>query len=143
MGGRKVTVRDGGQDRDLQLQRLQDLPWPWQEVCSWRPEVVHLRHSQDRALLPHEARNLTTKWTVQYRRINKKGSVEQAEKKRRAKKSMVKTREIVGLTAEMLEKKRSARPAAKDKQRDAALKELKSRKCQEGCRQEVSSWLAS
>merc|ERR1712097_29574 len=38
-------------------------------------------------------RNLTTKWTVQYRRINKKGSVEQAEK-----------------------------------QRDAALKELKSRK---------------
>merc|ERR1712094_145093 len=73
-------------------------------------------------------RNLTTKWTVQYRRINKKGSVEQAEKKRRAKKSMVKTREIVGLTAEMLEKKRSARPAAKDKQRDAALKELKSRK---------------
>merc|ERR1711898_7829 len=73
-------------------------------------------------------RNLTTKWTVQYRRINKKGSVEEAEKKRRAKKSVVKTREIVGLTAEMLEKKRSARPAAKDKQRDAALKELKSRK---------------
>merc|ERR1712139_418426 len=73
-------------------------------------------------------RNLTTKWTVQYRRINKKGSVEEAEKRRRAKKSVVKTREIVGLTAEMLEKKRSARPAAKDKQRDAALKELKSRK---------------
>merc|ERR1711924_420257 len=72
-------------------------------------------------------RNLTTKWTVQYRRINKKGSVEEAEKRRRAKKSVVKTREIVGLTAEMLEKKRSARPA-KDKQRDAALKELKSRK---------------
>merc|ERR1711939_670039 len=42
-------------------------------------------------------RNLTTKWTVQYRRINTKGSVEQAEKKRRAEKSMVKTREIVGL----------------------------------------------
>merc|ERR1711904_32352 len=73
-------------------------------------------------------RNLTTKWTVQYRRINKKGSVEQAEKKRRAKKTMAKTREIVGITAEMLEKKRSARPAAKDKQRDAALEELKSRK---------------
>merc|ERR1712072_774725 len=74
-------------------------------------------------------RNLTTKWTVQYRRINKKGSVEQAEKRRRVKKSMVKTREIVGLSAEMLEKKRSARPVvAKDKQRDAALKELKSRK---------------
>merc|ERR1712227_857505 len=73
-------------------------------------------------------RNLTTKWTVQYRHINKKGSVEETEKKRRSKKSLVKTREIVGLTAEMLEKKRSARPQAKDKQRDAALKELKSRK---------------
>merc|ERR1711918_154332 len=47
-------------------------------------------------------RNLTTKWTVQYRRINKK-----------------RTREIVGLSAEMLEKKRAARPVAKDKQRDA------------------------
>merc|ERR1711977_759128 len=42
-------------------------------------------------------RNLTTKWTVQYRRINKKGSVEEAERKRRSKKSLVKTREIVGL----------------------------------------------
>merc|ERR1712216_649137 len=73
-------------------------------------------------------RNLTTKWTAQYRRINKKGSVEETEKRRRAKKSVVKTREIIGLSAEMLEKKRSARPAAKDKQRDAALKELKSRK---------------
>merc|ERR1711907_679732 len=74
-------------------------------------------------------RNLTTKWTVQYRHINKKGSVEETEKRRKAKKTAVKTREIVGLSAEMLEKKRAARPAAgKDKQRDAALKELKSRK---------------
>merc|ERR1712096_513505 len=73
-------------------------------------------------------RNLTTKWTVQYRHINKKGSVEETEKRRRAKKSVVKTREIVGLSAEMLEKKRQARPATKDKHRDAALKELKSRK---------------
>merc|ERR1711907_267002 len=73
-------------------------------------------------------RNLTTKWTVQYRRINKKGTLEEAEKKRRAKKTVVRQREIVGLTAEMLEKKRAARPAQKDKQKDAALKELKSRK---------------
>merc|ERR1712006_56481 len=43
-------------------------------------------------------RNLTTKWTVQYRRINKKGSVEQAEKKRRAKKSGTQARKIEGLS---------------------------------------------
>merc|ERR1712230_131714 len=73
-------------------------------------------------------RNLTTKWTVQYRRINKKGTLEEAEKKRRAKKSVVRAREINGISAEMLEKKRAARPVQKDKARDAALKELKSRK---------------
>merc|ERR1712216_770589 len=74
-------------------------------------------------------RNLTTKWTVQYRRINKKGTLEETERKRRSKKTVVKHREIVGLSAEMLEKKKSAaRPVQKDKQRDAALKELKSRK---------------
>merc|ERR1712196_234058 len=50
-------------------------------------------------------RNLTTKWTVQYRRINKKGTLEE-------------------------EKNRSARPTQqpKDKQRESALRELKSRK---------------
>merc|ERR1711869_81835 len=65
-------------------------------------------------------RNLTTKWTVQYRRINKKGTLEEAEKKRRAKKSVVRTREIVGLTAELMEKKKNAaRPVLKEKQRDA------------------------
>merc|ERR1711912_104578 len=54
-------------------------------------------------------RNLTTKWTVQYRRINKKGSIEEAEKRRKAKKITVKTREIVGISDEMLAKKRTAR----------------------------------
>merc|ERR1739841_502507 len=53
-------------------------------------------------------RNLTTKWTVQYRRINKKGSVEQAEKKRRAKKTMAKTRDIIGITEAMSAKRREA-----------------------------------
>lgn len=73
-------------------------------------------------------RNLTTKWTVQYRRINKKGTLEENEKKRRSKKTVVRTREIVGLSPEMLEKKKSAKPVQKDKQKEAALKELKSRK---------------
>merc|ERR1712070_1349468 len=73
-------------------------------------------------------RNLTTKWTVHFRRINKKGSIEEAEKRRRAKKTTVKTREIVGLSEEMLAKKRAARPAQKDKQKDAVLAHLKSRK---------------
>merc|ERR1711924_345466 len=75
-------------------------------------------------------RNLTTKWTVHGRRINKKGSVEEAEKRRKAKKNTVKTREIVGLTEEMLAKKRTARPTTKrsDAQTAAVLSHLKSRK---------------
>merc|ERR1711943_144671 len=44
------------------------------------------------------------------------------------KKTTVKTREIVGLSEEMLAKKRAARPAQKDKQKDAVLAHLKSRK---------------
>merc|ERR1711934_1182639 len=60
-------------------------------------------------------RNLTTKWTVQYRRINKKGTLEEAEKRRKAKKSTVTQRAISGISAEMLEKKRAARPVQKDK----------------------------
>merc|ERR1711981_1106776 len=53
-------------------------------------------------------RNLTTKWTVQYRRINKKGTLEEAEKRRKAKKSTVTQRAISGISAEMLEKKKAA-----------------------------------
>merc|ERR1712094_67273 len=73
-------------------------------------------------------RNLTTKWTVQYRRINKKGTLEENEKKRRSKKAVVKQREIIGLSKETIEKKKAAKPVAKDKQKDSVLKELKSRK---------------
>merc|ERR1712010_147810 len=73
-------------------------------------------------------RNLTTKWTVQYRRINKKGTLEENEKKRRSKKAVVKQREIIGLSKETIEKKKAAKPVPKDKQRDSVLKELKSRK---------------
>merc|ERR1712023_50937 len=74
-------------------------------------------------------RNLTTKWTVQYRRINKKGTLEESEKRRKARKTVVRTREITGLTEDQLAKKKSARPTmAKSKATDAALKELKSRK---------------
>merc|ERR1712164_89960 len=75
-------------------------------------------------------RNLTTKWTAHYRRINKKGTLEETERRKRSKKAVVRTREISGFTQEMIEKKKAARPATtgKGKATDAALKELKSRK---------------
>merc|ERR1712216_1575 len=50
-----LTDSRWGQDRDLQLQWLQDLPWPWQEVCPFGPEDVHIRHQQGPGVLPDEA----------------------------------------------------------------------------------------
>merc|ERR1712046_317172 len=73
-------------------------------------------------------RNLTTKWTVQYRRINKKGTLEESEKRRKAKKTVASSRSVSGMTDAMIERKRTARPVQKSKQTEAALKELKSRK---------------
>merc|ERR1712227_749076 len=84
--------------------------------------------AKSEACFKMKRRNLTTKWTVQYRRINKKGTLEESEKKRRSKKTVVRTREIIGLSKETIEKKKAAKPASKDKQKDSVLKELKSRK---------------
>merc|ERR1711939_622269 len=84
--------------------------------------------AKSEACFKMKRRNLTTKWTVQYRRINKKGTLEENEKKRRSKKAVVKQREIIGLSKETIEKKKAAKPVPKDKQRDSVLKELKSRK---------------
>merc|ERR1712031_102753 len=73
-------------------------------------------------------RNLTTKWTVQYRRINKKGTQEEESKRRRSTKKSTTTRAVAGMNAELMQKRDVARSASKDKQKDCVLKELKSRK---------------
>merc|ERR1719214_565427 len=52
-------------------------------------------------------RNLTTKWTAHYRRINKKGTLEETERKRRSKKAVVRTREISGFAQEIQESRRA------------------------------------
>merc|ERR1711924_228982 len=122
--------KDGGQDRNVQLQWIPHLPRPRQEVCPWDQKMFNFITGKTMACQQMKRRNLTTKWTVQYRRINKKGSIEEAEKRRKAKKTTVKTREIVGISDEMLAKKRTARPTTKrsDAQTAAVLSHLKSRK---------------
>merc|ERR1739848_529711 len=59
--------------------------------------------AKSEACFKMKRRNLTTKWTVQYRRINKKGTMEESEKRRKAKKVTRSTREISGISADMLE----------------------------------------
>merc|ERR1711959_604525 len=73
-------------------------------------------------------RNLTTKWTVHYRRINKKGISEEAAKRRSKKKTTSVRRDISGLPMELLQKAKAARPKSNSTAKDAALKELKGRK---------------
>merc|ERR1711918_59470 len=73
-------------------------------------------------------RNLTTKWTVHYRRINKKGTLEEGERRKKGKKTTPTRRTITGLSEAQELRKNTARPVQKDVQREVALKELKSRK---------------
>jgi len=68
------------------------------------------------------------RWTVQFRRLHKKGLKEESVK-RRARKVKKVQRSYVGLSLEEIEKKKVQRPAAfSSAQRDAAQKEKEARK---------------
>merc|ERR1712199_67034 len=88
--------KDGGQDRNVQLQWIPHLPGHGKKFVRVDQKMFNFITGKTMACQQMKRRNLPTKWTVQYRRINKKGSIEEAEKRRKAKKTTVKTREIVG-----------------------------------------------
>merc|ERR1712146_260749 len=126
MGRRRRS--DGDQDRDLLIQWPQDLARPGHDIRPPGPEGFPVLHRQVAGFLL-KRRNLTTKWTVHYRRINKKGiSAEEAAKRRSKKKSTAVRRDISGLPMELLQKAKAARPKTNSTAKDAALKELKGRK---------------
>merc|ERR1712195_101185 len=82
-----------------------------------------------RSCLLMKRRNLTTKWTAHYRRINKKGiSAEYNKKRRSGKKTTTVRRDIAGLQMEAVLKARAARPAKKSSAVSAAKKDLAGRK---------------
>merc|ERR1712196_418885 len=92
-------------------------------------KLFRFARGKDEACSLMKRRNLTTKWTVHYRRINKKGiSAEEAAKRRSKKKSTAVRRDISGLPMELLQKAKAARPKTNSTAKDAALKELKGRK---------------
>ena len=66
-------------------------------------------------------------WTQVYRRMHKKGIVEEI-KKRRARKTTKAVRAIVGLSAEALQAKRTQSEDVRKAARDAALREIKEKK---------------
>eukprot|EP01098_Paradermamoeba_levis_P001333 TRINITY_DN1152_c0_g1_i1.p1 TRINITY_DN1152_c0_g1~~TRINITY_DN1152_c0_g1_i1.p1 ORF type:complete len:159 (+),score=63.01 TRINITY_DN1152_c0_g1_i1:107-583(+) len=66
-------------------------------------------------------------WTPIYRRLHKKGTVEEAQK-RKARKVVKVERAIVGASLDVIRAKRNQKPEVRQASRDAALKEIKERK---------------
>eukprot|EP00657_Telonema_sp_P-1_P002547 TRINITY_DN1589_c0_g1_i2.p2 TRINITY_DN1589_c0_g1~~TRINITY_DN1589_c0_g1_i2.p2 ORF type:complete len:103 (-),score=42.45 TRINITY_DN1589_c0_g1_i2:59-367(-) len=98
-------------------------------------KMFRFARGKDMACSLMKRRNLTTKWTAHYRRINKKGiSAEEATRRRKSKKSTAVRRDIAGLPMELLAKAKAARPAKTSSAKDAALKELKGRKGAKGAK---------
>ena len=63
-------------------------------------------------------------WTVVFRKIHKKGLVEETRKRRTRKQQKV-TRAIVGASIELINKKRSIKPEQRKSDREAALRKAK------------------
>merc|ERR1711959_297029 len=104
--------------------------WPGRGKTYVRQDQKSFRLSNGKseACFLMKRRNLTTKWTVHYRRINKKGiSADEASKKRRSKARSTVRRDISGLSMENVSKAKASRPAKNSTAKDAALKELKNR----------------
>jgi len=66
-------------------------------------------------------------WTQAWRRLNKKGAAETASK-RRARRTGKVARAVVGISLEDIRKRATQKPEFRTSQREAALKEVKSRK---------------
>eukprot|EP01099_Mayorella_cantabrigiensis_P003669 TRINITY_DN2771_c0_g2_i1.p1 TRINITY_DN2771_c0_g2~~TRINITY_DN2771_c0_g2_i1.p1 ORF type:complete len:164 (-),score=44.23 TRINITY_DN2771_c0_g2_i1:121-612(-) len=66
-------------------------------------------------------------WTAVYRRLRKKGIVEEASKKK-ARKTQKLQRAIVGASLELIQAKRNQKPEVRQAARDAALKAIKEKK---------------
>merc|ERR1712188_200699 len=74
-------------------------------------------------------RNLTTRWTAHYRRINKKGiSAEESTRRRKTKKSTAVRRDITGLNMELVQKAKASRANKSNSAKEIAQRNLKDRK---------------
>merc|ERR1712093_910870 len=84
--------------------------WPGRGKTYVRIDQKSFRFGDGKAEACHlmNRRNLTTRWTAHYRRINKKGiSAEEATKK-----STAVRRDITGLNMELIAKAKAGRPKA-------------------------------
>src|SRR5690349_7410683 len=71
--------------------------------------------------------NRNVQWTQVYRRVHKKGTTTEVQK-RKTRKVVKVQRDIVGASLEQIKQKRSQRPEIRAASREAALREIKERK---------------
>ena len=66
-------------------------------------------------------------WTVLYRRMHKKGTLEDTSKKKARKVTKTATKAVVGASLEVIKAKRNQKPEVRAAAREAALREVKER----------------
>merc|ERR1712146_165436 len=66
-------------------------------------------------------------WTVLYRRMHKKGTLEDTSKKKARKVTKATTKAVVGASLEVIKAKRNQKPEVRAAAREAALREVKER----------------
>jgi large subunit ribosomal protein L24e len=66
-------------------------------------------------------------WTIMYRRMHKKGTLEEGSKKKTRKVNKSATKAVVGASLEMIRAERNKKPEVRAAAREAALREVKER----------------
>lgn len=66
-------------------------------------------------------------WTIMYRRMHKKGTLEDTGKKKARKVNKGAPKAVVGASLELIKQKRNQKPEVRAAQREAALREVKER----------------
>ena len=66
-------------------------------------------------------------WTMMYRRMHKKGTLEDSQKKKTRKVHKAATKAVVGASLELIKQKRNQKPEVRAAAREAALREVKER----------------
>mmetsp|Transcript_13097 Transcript_13097/g.22484 ORF Transcript_13097/g.22484 Transcript_13097/m.22484 type:complete len:128 (-) Transcript_13097:226-609(-) len=84
-------------------------------------------NAKSRASLLMRRKAAKLNWTQLYRRLNRKGQQEEAQKRRARTKKSAAPKPVEGASLEVIKAKRAQKPEVRKKARDAALQEAKAR----------------
>lgn len=82
------------------------------------------------------------RWTQVYRRLNKKGVQEEAQRRRNRRRAAAVPKAVEGASLEVIKAKRNQRPEVRKAAREAALKDIKDRKKKGGDKGKVRQTFA-